>query len=86
MTIRSSESQHREKGHRGYGRTRVLDGIAERGDDTEFESLLGIVPLDIHQCPASQGHLVDLQVGQTGIEVTTPIDESVRAVEQALFV
>lgn len=38
----------------------VLDGVSERSDDTEFETLLGIVALDIEQGSAGKMKLVNL--------------------------
>lgn len=39
---------------------RVLDGVSERSDDTEFETLFGIVALDIEKGSASKVKLIDL--------------------------
>lgn len=62
--------------------TRVFDRVCKRSNDTEFESLFGIVALDVHQSPTGKLHCVDFDVGQTGVEVDGPVDKPVGSIKK----
>ena len=66
--------------------TGVFDGVGKRRDDTKLESLLGVAALDVEQRSSRQLLLVDLDVGQRSVQVATPVDQSVRSVQQAFLV
>ena len=63
-----------------------LNRIREARDHAELELLLRVVAGDVQQRPAGESFLVDLEVGEGGVELDTPVDEAVGAVEDAVFV
>jgi len=53
--------------------------------DTELVSLLRVVTRDVHEGPALELLVVDLQVGDGGLEPGAPVDKASGAVDQGLI-
>lgn len=64
--------------------TRALDGICERRDHTELDLLVRIAG-NGQERPPGKLEGVDLQVGQGRVELCAPVNESIRAVDDAVL-
>ncbi len=64
----------------------AFDLVGEADNDTEFDALVGRVAGNIHECATVELFLVDLQVGERGVELAAPVDETVGTVDDAVLV
>lgn len=54
----------------------AIDLVGKVDQDTEFVPLVLVVTWDVHQGPAWELHVVDLQVGDGGLEPGAPVDQA----------
>ena len=82
--------QHRLRPRRGHnnllGAIPAFNRVRKARDDTELELFFWIVPGYVQECTTIKLLLLDLQVGKGRIQADTPIDETVGAIEDTIFV
>jgi len=65
--------------------TGTLNLICKARQHTKLKLFLNIISRNIEQCPAFQLLLVDFEVGQRSVELNTPVDEAVGAIDHAVL-
>lgn len=63
----------------------AFDLVREASNNTKLEPLLSVIARDVKQRASGKLLLVDLEVGECGVELDTPVNETVGTVDDAVF-
>lgn len=71
--------------HSTYEPTWTFNNIRKTCNNTKFKFFLDVVPRDVQKGSSSELFLVHFQVRECRVELNTPVDQSIRAVDNTVF-